>query len=197
MDKVKKHKKMKYKIGVFGSAEGDFEKIHNIAIELGSVLAKKNLIVITGASKGLPYQVATSVKKEGGEVWGYSPVTDFLRYQEFFPEFDASVFKKLIYIPKDYEFARDRTISAKLRNVFSTSHCDAGIIISGRWGTLNEFTNLFDMGKVIGVLTGTGGIADELENLSRKIKKKSKARVFFNSNPEILVSDILITLKTQ
>ena len=33
---------------------------------------------------------------------------------------------------------------------------------------MNEFTNLYDMGKVIGVLTGTGGIADELELLNQK-----------------------------
>lgn len=57
-------------------------------------------------------------------------------------------------------------------NVLTTAACDAGIIIAGRWGSMNEFTNLYDMGKVIGVLTGTGGIADELPQLLKKISKK-------------------------
>ena len=72
---------------------------------------------------------------------------------------------------------------------------DAGIIISGRWGTMNEFTNLHDMGKVIGVLTGTGGVADDLSSLSKKIHKPSKAVVIFDSSPEQLVKRILEELK--
>lgn len=72
--------------------------------------------------------------------------------------------------------------------------CDAGIIISGRWGSMNEFTNLYDMGKVIGVLTGTGGIADELEYLMKKVTKKSKAVVIFDSSPDTLVEKIIKTL---
>ena len=61
----------------------------------------------------------------------------------------------------------------KYRNVSSTANCDAGIIISGRWGTMNEFTNLYDMGKVIGILTETSGVADEIKNLSKKINKET------------------------
>ena len=79
----------------------------------------------------------------------------------------------------------------------STATADAGIIISGRWGTMNEFTNLYDMGKVIGVLTGFGGIADELPSLSKKINKQSKAKVFFSDNPDTLVSEIINELKQR
>jgi len=35
------------------------------------------------------------------------------------------------------------------------------MIISGGWGGLNEFTNLLYDGKPIGVLIGTGGVADD------------------------------------
>lgn len=56
---------------------------------------------------------------------------------------------------------------------------------------MNEFTNLYDMGKVVGILTGTGGIADELENLNKRIKKKSKAKILFDNSPEKLIQKII------
>src|SRR3990167_5240460 len=48
-----------------------------------------------------------------------------------------------------------------------------------------------DMGKVIGVLTGTGGIADELEVLHQTIHKPGKAIIFFSSDPKELVKLVI------
>jgi predicted Rossmann-fold nucleotide-binding protein len=186
---------MKYKVGVFGSAEGDLEKLIPKARQLGRFLSEKNTILITGASNGLPYEAAKIAHANGAEVWGFSKGTDLKTQEERNPGLDSSVFSKFIYIPKDYEFAENDLVSMKYRNVTSTATCDAGVIISGRWGSLNEFTNLYDMGKIIGVLTGTGGIADELEALSKKIHKPGKAKVIFNSNPNELVKDVILTLK--
>ena len=79
--------------------------------------------------------------------------------------------------------------------MISTANCDAGIIISGRWGTMNEFTNLFDMGKAIGVLTGTGGVADELPAFCKKITKHNRSKVIFNDEPEKLVELVIKELQ--
>lgn len=180
-----------HKIGIFGSAEGNLKATTNKARTLGRELSSKNVILITGASTGLPYEVALEAAKLGTKIWGYSQATDFKQQQKLIPGEDYSIYSKLFYIPRDYEFAGIYEICKKYRNVTSTANCDAGIIISGRWGTLNEFTNLYDMGKVIGVLTGTGGIADELHNLYKKIHKKSKAKLIFNSDPKLLTKRIL------
>lgn len=51
---------------------------------------------------------------------------------------------------------------------------DAGIIMSGSWGTWNKFTCLTDMGKHIGVLNGNGGFEDELEEMRKKVKNLIK-----------------------
>lgn len=187
----------KYKIGVFGSAEGDIKKIIPKVHELAKVLAKQNVILITGASFGLPYETAITAHKLGTEIWGFSQAIDKKKQFEYVPH-NSSFYKKLFFVPKDYEFVADRNISQKYRNVSSTANCDAGIIISGRWGTMNEFTNLHDMGKVIGVLTGTGGIADELPNLLKKIHKPGRgARVVFHDNPEELVKLVLEELRKR
>lgn len=187
----------KYKIEVFGSSAGDLSKILNKAEELGEELAKHDLILITGASTGLPYKVAETASKKGTKVWGYSSATELKLQKIQHPEVDPKVFDKMIFVPKTYEFASKKEVCMKYRNVTSTANCDAGIIISGRWGSLNEFTNLYDFGKVIGVLTGTGGIADELEDLSKKISKPSKAKVIFSKDPIELVNQVISQLEIR
>lgn len=186
---------MPFKIGVFGSAAGELDKFLNKAGELGEELAKHDVILITGASAGLPYKAAETASRLGAKVWGYSTAIDIESQKIHHPQVDPKVFDKFIFIPKTYEFASQKQICMKYRNVTSTANCDAGIIISGRWGTLNEFTNLFDLGKVIGVLTGTGGVADELEALSKKISKPSKAKIIFNPDPKQLVRSIIKELE--
>lgn len=184
---------MKHKFGIFGSSAGDLEKIIPKARRLGEILSTKNVIIITGACGGLPFEVANTAHKLGTEIWGYSQAPDYDGQQKQVSS-DNSIYSKLIYIPKDYEFISNFLVTKKYRNVTSTANCDAGIIISGRWGTLNEFTNLYDMGKIIGILTDTGGIADELENLDKKIHKPGKAKIIFNSDPEKLVNLVLAEL---
>jgi predicted Rossmann-fold nucleotide-binding protein len=181
---------MKPKIGIFGSAAGDLTNIIPIARELGDCLSKQDVVLITGACNGLPYEVVSTAAQKGSEIWGFSQSANKAD-QEKTVHHDTEIYTKLFYVPKDYAFINDLFVSRKYRNVSSTAHCDAGIIISGRWGSLNEFTNLYDMGKVIGVLTGTGGVADELETLNKKIHKPGKAIVIFDKDPNKLVEEIL------
>ncbi len=188
---------MSFKIGIFGSAEGDFEKVLSKAHKLGEELSKHELILITGASAGLPYEVIRVAQGNGlKEIWGFSQAVDLDGQSLANPDIDNKIFSKMTYVPKDYEFVSNPQVCRKYRNVTSTANCDGGIIISGRWGTLNEFTNLFDFGKVTGVLTRTGGVADELLSLSKKINKPSKAKVFFNSDPEKLVNQLISELES-
>jgi len=65
--------------------------------------------------------------------------------------------------------------------------CDIVLFIAGAMGSLNEFTIAHDEGKVIGCLTGTGGVADEAEKLVEKFGKRTRARVFQNDDPEKLI----------
>lgn len=188
---------MQFKIGIFGSAEDSKDTVIKKARALGTALAEKDVILLTGASIGLPYEVAMQAHKKGKEIWGFSLATNLQNQQKAFPDTDSSIYKKLIYIPKDYMFKNDLLICQKYRNVTSTATCDAGIIISGRWGTMNEFTNLHDMGKVIGVLTGTGGIADELAQLLQKISKISNAKIIFSDSPKVLVEKVLDELQLR
>ena len=80
----------------------------------------------------------------------------------------------------------------KGRNVVLVRSCDIVLFVAGAMGSLNEFTIAHDEGKIIGCLTGTGGVADESEYLVQKFGKRSTtARVFQNEDPEALIDDCL------
>lgn len=190
---------MKYKIGIFGSAADTKEDALKKAQDLGEALSeyKDKIILITGVADGLPHKVVQVASKSGVEVWGFSAGCDEKGQKELSPSHDLSMYQKIFFVPSNYPFGKNIMARRKYRNISSTANCDAGIIISGRWGTMNEFTNLHDLGKIIGVFTGTGGIADELPSLMKKIHKKSKAVVLFNKSPKKLLEQIFHELSTK
>ncbi len=189
---------MKYKLGIYGSSAGDIKAVTPRAIELGKALSaySDKLILVTGACQGLPYIVAAEAAKGGVEIWGYAAEFDIEGLRAVAPNDDQTIYSKLVYIPRDFPLASYGRARMKYRNVISTANCDAGIIVSGRWGTLNEFTNLIDFQKSIGVLTSTGGIADELPALTRKIVKEGQGKIVFDNDPVALVKKVLGLLET-
>jgi predicted Rossmann-fold nucleotide-binding protein len=189
---------MKYKIGVYGSAAGDYTTFIPLAEKIGLALGEHagSVIVITGACPGLPYAAAKIAAGKGVEVWGFSSSLDETAQRQEYKDDDLSIYKKVVYVPADFPFADNERACKKYRNVISTANCDAAIIISGRWGSLNEFTNLIDMHKTVGLLTGTGGVADEIAALPRKISKPGQGEILFDNDPQTLVEKILLTLRS-
>lgn len=85
----------------------------------------------------------------------------------------------------------------KGRNVVLVRSCDIVLFIAGAMGSLNEFTIAHDEGKVIGCLLGTGGVADEAEQLVQKFGKRTQARVFHNDDPGKLIDLCLENLRFE
>lgn len=186
---------MKYKIGVYGSAITGKERLNKLANAVGIALATNQVTIITGGGSGLPYIAAQTAHKNGAQVWGFPSAFSYADFKKQYPNLDHSVYSKLVYVSTNLPKARNIIVRKKYRNVTSTSYCDAGIIIAGRWGTTDEFSHLYDMGKVIGVLTGTGGIADQLSRLTKIIKKPNTGKVIFNKDPHKLIKKVVQTLK--
>ncbi len=188
---------MKYKIGIYGSAAGDIEAALPKAKELGKAFAEcsDRLILITGACPGLPYAVIEEAAPSGIEIWGFSSSCDLEGQKREYPADSTDMYAKIIYVPKDFPYAEDPRICKKYRNISSTAVCDAAVFISGRWGTLNEFTDVIDFQKPAAVLTGTGGIADELPSLTGKVHKQGQGLIIFESDPQKLVKRVLEELE--
>ena len=75
----------------------------------------------------------------------------------------------------------------KGRNVINIRSAEVVIIFGGATGTLNEFTIAYDEGKIIGVLEGSGGIADHIREIIQFCKKTTGGAVVFDKDPEKLV----------
>lgn len=194
---------MTYKIGVYGSNLNEGEIASTLGKALGRTLARRGCTVITGGCSGMPYIVAQAAAQVGAEVWGFTPELDQEGQQVAYPDDDITIYRRLIYVPQNYRAQfdtpalsgeRDHAARLKYRNVISTVHADAGIIISGSWGTLNEFTNLIYDGKPIGVLTGSGGLADELSDFYPRLRKRSASVVIFEHEPGKLVDKLFTAL---
>jgi uncharacterized protein (TIGR00725 family) len=139
---------VKLAIGVMGTSGGELsDEVRERAYQLGRAIADQNAILITGACPGLPYQAVRGAKAAGGLVVGISPG---LSLDEHRGKYESPVegFDVLIY-----------TGSGLMgREITNSRSCDIVIIAGGRTGTLGEFAIAYDEGRLIGVLTGTGGI---------------------------------------
>lgn len=181
----------KIKISVYGSADGDSVK-GNIpkAKEVGRIIAQNNCILVTGACNGIPYEAVLGASDLSGESIGFSPAVDNNQHIKY--GLPVAGFSKIIYVPKEFDYSSNLFVCRKYRNISSAAFCDACIIISGRIGTLNEFTNAYDMEKVIGVLSDTGGVADDIIPwIIKTTDKKNGAVVLFDSKPEELIKKVL------
>ena len=77
------------------------------------------------------------------------------------------------------------------REVENIRSSDIVVIVGGRSGTLGEFAIAYDEGKLIGVLRGTGGIADEVEMLARICEKETGGHIIYGTEPAALLDDVL------
>ena len=178
------------KIGVYGSAAGDItETVRGLAKEIGRQIALRGHTLITGACPGIPYEAVLGANEKGGEIIGFPPAINKQDHIDRFG-FPTQGFTELIYLPEDYTYKKLKKVCLKYRNISSVASCDAVIIISGRCGTLNEFTIAYDLGKNIGVLTGTGGMTKFLKTLVEDWNKPSESKIVYEANPEILIQSL-------
>lgn len=172
---------MKLKIGVMGSASGKISVRHKkIAYELGCAIAEKDCVTITGACPGLPFEAAKGASRKGGLVVGISPA---LSEWEHIEKYNS---------PIAYHDVLIYTGSGLMgREVVNIRSSDIVIIMGGHSGTLGEFSIAYDEGNLIGVLLGTDGIASEIKRIVTFIKKKTGAKVMYESNPRVLLDKLI------
>lgn len=172
---------LKLKVGVMGSAndtlaENDRLRLEEIAERLGSAIADRDCVLVTGATTGLPDLVSRAARKREALTIGISPAATKKEHVEHYslPTDGAEV---IIYTG----------FGLKGRNVINIRSSDIVIIFGGSIGALNEFTIAYDEGKVIGVLEGSGGIADHIKEIVEFSNKTTVSRLIFSAEPEALI----------
>ena len=172
---------LKYKICVSGSAATEVCGAQAIekAEEIGRLIAQHNMILVTGATTGIPYWSAKGAKEAGGIVIGLSPAASKAAHVKTY-RLPVDYHDLIIYTGFDYAG----------RNLLLTRSADAIITICGRTGTLNEFTIGFEDKKPQGVLLGSGGMADILQDIL-KTAKRGTGMVVFESDPAELLDKVI------
>ncbi len=180
---------MKYRIGVMGSAQGptiqNQEAIAK-AIKVGYYIAEADCILVNGACPGLPDEAAFGAKQAGGLTMGISPAFSEKEHNEHY---------KSPY--ENMDIILYTGMGLMERDLINIRSSDAIVILGGGVGTLNEFTVAFDEEKVVGVVTGTGGVADHVPEVLEICDRKMEDFVVFDDDPKELIRKVVDKLKNS
>ena len=177
---------MEYKIAVAGSADDKKclkDTIRKAQI-IGKEIAKNNIVLVTGATCGIPDWAAHGCKQEGGFSIGISPAASELAHIKVYrlPTVNYDV---IMYTGSGYAG----------RDILMTRTSNAVIIICGRIGTLHEFTVAFESRLPIGVLVGSGRIADRIQQITKWAGRYKKEKIIYEANPKLLVQKLIKEIK--
>lgn len=181
------HIHLKYKFCISGAAETGHcaPDVLEKTKELGKQVIAHGAVLVTGATTGAPYWAAIGAKEAGGFVIGVSPANSEREHT------------KKYRLPLDYHDIIIYTgFGYSGRNLLLTRSSDAVLITCGRIGTLNEFTIAFEDDKPIGVLTETGGAADELKGILERAHR-GMGKVVFDADPKKLVEKVMKLIEKE
>jgi len=173
------------KIAVCGSSINSSKEIDKKAFEIGKEIAKYNVLLLTGAGKGYPYEATKGTYSNDGKVFGVSPAKSQEEHVNKY-NFPNDTYTKI-------EFTG---LGVPGRNFPLVSEANAIIIISGQIGSLNEFTIAFAQNKVIGILQDSGGVTELIDKIADVCNKTNeKENIVYSSDPKELVAKVLNKLQ--
>lgn len=179
---------MRYQICVSGAASGDtVTASHQLAYDLGKVIARKGKTLLTGATVGLPHYAAMGFKSvkeiHSGISVGFSPASSFREHVAVYKlptmEFDYINFTGMEYVGRDVHLVRSS---------------DAVVTVGGRMGSLHELSTALESRKVCGVLLGSGGLADYVPTLLDNIEAPGAKDVIYDTDPSRLIQRVIEAL---
>jgi uncharacterized protein (TIGR00725 family) len=163
--------------------EGERQRLGEMADELARAIVDHNCVAVTGATTGLPYMVSRAVRQLGGLAIGISPAaTEDEHVNRYGLPLDGT--DVIIYTG----------FGLKGRNVINIRSSDVVVIFGGGMGALNEFTIAYDEGRIIGVVKGSGGVADHIEEIVDFASKPTTSRLIFDHQPDRLIESCLRAL---
>jgi len=177
---------MKLTIGVMGASAIADPNFEALAFEAGQHVARAGAVLITGATTGLPYAAARGAKAAGGEVIGFSPAIDYAHH------------KHAGYPLENHDLIFCTGLTSHGRNILNVRASHGLLFIGGSMGALNEFTIAYDENKIIGVLVGTGGFCDHLQEwMAHLAKPMNRAVLIYHHNPQALVNEVMNAIRNR
>lgn len=148
-----------------------------LAKRLGQSIARRDALIVTGACPGLPHAAVLGAHEAGGESLGVSPAHS--------PEEHVELYESPLEPYTAMVFTGSGLMGREVHNIHSS---DFVIFIGGRSGTLGEFCIAYDEGKLIGVVTKSGGLSDHFDGIAALFNKTTGATMIDDEDPERLVA---------
>jgi uncharacterized protein (TIGR00725 family) len=168
---------MKIQIGVMGSAGGTItEEQLDLARRIGRRIAERDAVIVTGACPGIPHAAVLGAHAAGGQSLGVSPALS--------REEHVNIYGSPLQPYTTMVFTGSGLMGRETHNIHSS---DFVIFAGGRSGTLGEFCIAYDEGKLIGVLTNSGGISNEFVNIATLVQKDTGSTIITDDDPRRLV----------
>lgn len=182
-----KDNKEKFKICVAGAVETNSCGLDalDMAKEIGSEIAKKGCVLITGAGSGFPLWSATGAKESGGQTLMFSPAGSKREHKEAY-RLPDNVHDVIVYTGFGYTGS----------DLLMTKSSDAVIIGCGRVGTIHEFTMAYEEGKPVGVLEGPWETDEIIKSIIGK-KGAADKPIIFEKDPKKLVQRLIEILENR
>ncbi|HVA33988.1 MAG TPA: hypothetical protein VNG31_07545 [Candidatus Baltobacteraceae bacterium] len=172
---------MNIQIGVMGSAGGQISAEElGLARRLGHRIAQRGCTIVTGACPGLPHAAVLGATQAGGISLGVSPALS--------REEHINVYGSPLQPYSAIVFTGSGLMGRETHNIHSS---DFVIFVGGRSGTLGEFCIAYDEGKLIGVLTNSGGISNEFVGIAKMVRKETGSLIVADDDPEGLIDRCL------
>lgn len=146
------------------------------ARQLGAGIAKRGALIVTGACPGLPHAAVLGAHEVGGESLGVSPAHSREEHVELY-ESPLQPYTAMV-------FTGSGLMGREIYNIHSS---DFVLFIGGRSGTLGEFCIAYDEGKLIGILTNSGGMSDHFGEIAALFAKATGAVLIEDNDPESLI----------
>ena len=168
---------MKIQIGVMGSAGGEIAASElDLARRLGRRIAERDCTIVTGACPGLPHAAVLGAHERGGMSLGVSPALS--------REEHVNVYSSPLQPYSSIVFTGSGLMGRETHNIHSS---DFVLFVGGRSGTLGEFCIAYDEGKLIGILTNSGGISNHFASIAAMVHKETGSVLVTGDDPERLV----------
>lgn len=172
---------MQVQIGVMGSAGGPISDADlALARRVGARIAQSGCTIVTGACPGLPHAAVVGADAAGGVSLGISPALS--------REEHVNVYASPLQPYSTMVFTGSGLMGRETHNIHSS---DFVIFVGGRSGTLGEFCIAYDEGKLIGVLTNSGGISNEFTRIAAMVQKDTGSIIVTDDSPEAVVDRCL------
>lgn len=152
-----------------------------LAQQLGSIIASKNIVLHIPGVPGFPYWVAKGVQSKKGMVVGFSPAANEREHVQVY-DLPLDYTDTIIYSGFGYSGS----------DLLMTRSSDAIIFGYGGIGAVHEFLMAFAEGKPIGVLKGDWDTDEVLYHILKDNQDLDHSRIVFESDPEVLVEKLSI-----